>query len=464
MRIISKLGFTIALTLLLSTTIIGAEIKFTAPDYAGNVFSFYVIPNFLTEQQEVVGGAEVAADGSFVCKIDISQQLTVYTEFDVYKGWIVLSPGEKVEIILPPKEPKLSSNPFFRHKVNHFGIKNPSPDNINVLIVNFNRQFQLKLSQNIQEILHRRSIATAEKVVAELQNQFPVTSQKYFEEYKKYKYASIKYNAQIQNPAPLIAEYFNGQPILYTLPEYSEMFDKLFITYLQYATQQVNGQKISVLLNSGAYEQLIDWITIDMLFERPLAEAIILKGIKPLFYSKRFNTVGLFNILHKITETSKIDVHQTAANRVFNELARTQYGTIAPDLDLVDINGNYLSWEDFEGKYVYLCFTRTDNEKFLPHKQLMKEFQIKYKKDLAIVIVIEDDNIEQNAALLRSDGFEWTVLRGTTRREIYEAYNVRILPTYFLVDPKGRMAGSQAPWPDENFEMQFANVLKATQN
>jgi hypothetical protein len=94
----------------------------------------------------------------------------------------------------------------------------------------------------------------------------------------------------------------------------------------------------------------------------------------------------------------------------------------------------------------------------------MKGFQLSYQKNLALVVVIEDEDFEKNAELLKADGFEWTILRGTTRREIYESFNVRILPTYFLIDPQGRMAGSQAPWPDENFEMQFANILKATQN
>ena len=316
----------------------------------------------------------------------------------------------------------------------------------------------------MQQIFYRRSIETAETVVAELQAMFPVTKNEYFENFKLFKYASVKYTAQIQDPSLVIDEYFNKKPILYKQPEYSELFDKLFPKYLQYETQQVNGQKISVMLNSGAYEQLIDWMTLDKLFDKPMAEAIILKGVKPLFYSKRFNTVGLFNILQKITETSKTPIHQSTANKIFNELARTMYGAIAPELELIDIKGNLVSWDNFKGKYVYLCFTRTDNEKFVPHKELMKQFQLKYAKDLAIVVVIEDDEIEKNADLLYTSEFEWTVLRGMTRREIYESFNVRILPTYFLIDPQGRMAGSQAPWPDENFEMQFANILKATNN
>jgi peroxiredoxin len=460
----TKSGRLTILFLIVGTLAMGAEIKFSAPEYAGSTFSFYTIPNFLTDKQAIVGEGTVGDDGSFVCEIELSQEMPVYSEFGVYKGWLVMQPDEALEIVLPPKAEKRSSNPYFRPKLVHLGIKNNNDNNINLLIENFTRQYNAQMSKNMQQIFYRRSLETAEQVVADLQSQFPDSGNEYFENFKKYKYATTKYTALIQDPTPVMEEYFIEQPILYTQPEYSELFDKLFTKYLQYATQQVNGQKISVMLNSGAYQQLIDWLTIDMMFDQTLSEAIILKGIKPLFYSKRFNTVGLFNILQKITETSAIEVHQTSADQIFNELARTMYGAIAPELDLVDINGNYVGWDSFEGKYVYLCFTRTDNEKFVAHKELIKQFQQKYTDDLAIVVVLEDDNIEQNAELLSSDDFEWTVLRGMTRREIYESFNVRILPTYFLIDPQGRMAGSQAPWPDENFEMQFDNILKATRD
>lgn len=461
MRMIKKSGV-ILMLLFISTLLQATEIKFSAPDYAGNSFNFYVVDNFITEKQTIVGEGTADEQGNFSCEIDIPESMTVYCEFDVYKVWMVATPGESHEVILPPKREKRSSNPYFRPQVFHLGIKGASPENTNVLINGFGRQYTQKMSKNMQEIMYRRNLDAAETVVAELQELFPVTDNEYFEQYKLYKYASAKYTALIQDPTPIMEEYFIDQPILYKQPEYAELFDKLFLKYLQYATQQVNGQKVSLMLNSGAYEQLIDWLTLDMGFNKQLAEAIIMKGVKPLFYSKRFNTNGLFAILQKIGETSENAVHKETANNIYNELARTNYGTIAPELDLVDIYGNFVGWEDFDGMYVYLCFTRTDNEKFAPHKELMKQFQIKYQDDLAIVIVLEDDKIEENAELLSNDDFDWTVLRGQTRREIYDAYSVRILPTYFLIDPQGKMAGSQAPWPDENFEMQFANILKAT--
>lgn len=461
MRMINKIGLA-ASFIFLYLSLSGAEIRFTNADYSGDPFSFYTVPNFLTETHEIIGDSIVDEEGNFTCKLDITEEIAVYTDFGVYKGWFILKPDDTLELALPPKQEKKSSNPYFRLKPIHLGLKNPTPYNTNFLISNFTRHYNVQMSQNIKEIMYRRSVEKAEEVVEKLKEQFPETDNEYFERFKKYKYASIKYTAQIQEPQPVIDEYFINQDILYAHPGYAELFEKIFGNYLKYATQQVNGQKISVMLNSGAHEQLINWLTLDMGFNQDLAEAIILKGIKPIFYSKRFNTAGLFNILQKISDDSENPIHKETASDIFNELARTMYGTIAPELALADINGEIVMWNNFAGKYVYLCFTRTDNEKFTPHKNLMKEFQQKFSDDLEIVVVLEDDKIVENADLLKSEDFEWTVLRGQTRREIYKDYNVRILPTYFLVDPKGRMAGSQAPWPDENFEMQFENILNAT--
>lgn len=463
MKRLNKFGFAILMCLIYISGF-SAELKFTAPDYAGSAFTFYTIPNFLTDKQEIIGEATVSQTGELTLQINVESTTPIYSEFGVYKGWFIADPGVSYNLILPPKAENTSSNPYFRPKLVHLGIKDASAETTNMLIDNFNRQYNMEMSQNMNQIFYRRSLETAETVIASLQTKFPETANQYYEQYKTYKYAMMKYMALIQDPTPVMEEYFFGKPILYYLPEYSELFDKLFAKYLQYATQQVDGQKISVMLNSGSYEQIMEWLTLDMLFDQPLAEAVVLKGVKPLFYSKRFNTVGLFNLLQKITETSTVEIHKTTSNKIFNELAKTMYGAIAPDLSLLDLNGNLVNWENFEGKYVYLCFTRSDNEKFALHKDLMKGFQLSYQKNLALVVVIEDEDFEKNAELLKADGFEWTILRGTTRREIYESFNVRILPTYFLIDPQGRMAGSQAPWPDENFEMQFANILKATQN
>ena len=459
----NKAWFLISLIAIVSSAW-GAEVSFNHADYAGNIFTFYSIPNFLTEKSEIVCEGNVDEKGNFRAELKVDQPIIVYSEFGVYKGWFIAEPGQSYELVLPPKAEKQSSNPYFRPRLVNLGIKNIKAEDTYMLVDNFNRVYNAEMSKNMDQIFYRRSLPTAEKVIEELQARFPATNNDYFEQHKRFKYANLKYMAQIQDPTPVMNEYFINQPILYHHPEYSALFDKLFTKYLQYATQQTNGQKTAIMLNSGSYDQLIEWLTQDLGFDEPLAESIIIIGIKPLFYSKKFNSAGIFSILQQIKDKSKQPVHKETASKIYSELTRTMYGASAPELSLLDINGNLVNWEDFKGKYVYVAFTRTDNEKFQYHKDLMKATYNKFKGDLALLVVIEDEDFEKRNNLLEANDFEWTICRGATRREIYQAFNVRIMPTYFLIDPDGRMAGSQAPWPDENFDLQFSVILNAAKN
>lgn len=440
------------------------KIVSTAPEYAGSSFVFYTVPNFLTARQEVVGEGTVSEDGKLEMEISIDQTIAVYSEFGVYKGWFIAEPNETYDVVFPPKEDKTSSNPYFKPKLKQLGCKNLPSTATTLLVDMFDRQYNAEMAKNMNQIFYRRSIETADTMIAGLKERFPETDNLYFEQHKAYRYAMAKYTAMINAPEPAIEEYMVNQPILYYHPEYSALFDKLFSKYLQYATQQVNGQKIAMLINSGAAEQLMEWLAEEIQGDINLAEAIVLAGIKPIFFSKKFNVNGLFSILQYIDETSKQPIHKETATKISSELARTMYGAKAPELSLLDIDGNMVELSDFEGQYIYLCFTRTDNSTFHLHKELLKKLDEQFSDDLSIVLILEDDKIEENRELLTPEDFYWTVLRGSTRKGIYESFNVKTMPSYFLVDPQGRMAGSLAPWPDEDFDLYFAKVLQSSKN
>ena len=439
-----------------------AKITIQAPEYAGSTFNFYTIPNFLTDRHEIVGEGTVSDNGAMSIDLNVSQTMAVYTDFGVYKGWFIAEPNGTFEIALPPKEEKTTTNPYFKPKLVQLDLKNMPDDATNTLVAMFDKRYNAEMSKNMNQIFYRRSVETAEAMIAGLKEVFLETKNEYFEQHKLYRYGYAKYMAMINNATPVMQEYMVGKPILYYHPEYSLLFDKLFSKHLQYATQAANGQKIAMLINSGASEQLMEWLTEDIHGDPNLAEAVMLMGMKPIFYSKKFNVNGLFSILQSISEKSKVPTHKETADKISAELARTMYGTKAPELSLLDIDGNMVELSNFEGRYIYLCFTRTDNSTFQIHKELLQKLNLAFPDDLDIVLVLENDNIDEVRDRLVPEDFTWTVLRGATRKAIYESFKVRTMPTYFLIDPEGRMAGSLAPWPDENFDLYFAKVLQST--
>jgi hypothetical protein len=45
-------------------------------------------------------------------------------------------------------------------------------------------------------------------------------------------------------------------------------------------------------------------------------------------------------------------------------------------------------------------------------------------------------------------------------KKIMEDYHVKALPSYFLIDPYGKIILSPCPGPDGNFESTFISILK----
>jgi hypothetical protein len=64
MGMLNKILTLIVLTLLFGTTLKGAEIRFTATEYAGSSFTFYTVPNFLTDKQEIIAEGVVDEKGN----------------------------------------------------------------------------------------------------------------------------------------------------------------------------------------------------------------------------------------------------------------------------------------------------------------------------------------------------------------------------------------------------------------
>jgi hypothetical protein len=94
----------------------GAELRFSNLEYAGSSFTFYSIPNFLTDKQEIVAQGVVSDKGEFKVEINVEYTIPIYSEFGIYKGWFVAEPGVSYDLILPPKTDNTSTNPYLGQK------------------------------------------------------------------------------------------------------------------------------------------------------------------------------------------------------------------------------------------------------------------------------------------------------------------------------------------------------------
>jgi len=115
-------------------------------------------------------------------------------------------------------------------------------------------------------------------------------------------------------------------------------------------------------------------------------------------------------------------------------------GDMAPDWKAKDSNGNLISLKDFRGKTVLLDFWAlwcTPCKKSMPNIQKLYD---KYKDSAFAVVGIHcfpQPGIGKPMDYIKR--MDYTYLQIPDGHEIAELYNVELLPTYFVIDPEGKI-------------------------
>ncbi|WP_040228269.1 thiol-disulfide oxidoreductase ResA [Bhargavaea cecembensis] len=114
-------------------------------------------------------------------------------------------------------------------------------------------------------------------------------------------------------------------------------------------------------------------------------------------------------------------------------------GDKAPDFTLTDLDGNPHKLSDYKGEGVFLNFWGTwcgPCKSEMPHmEELYKEFEEKGVHVLAVNIAESDFKVK---AFADTYGLSFPIVIDKTN-SVRDAYNIRPLPTTFLVGPDGKV-------------------------
>ncbi|NJK97648.1 MAG: TlpA family protein disulfide reductase [Bacteroidales bacterium] len=179
------------------------------------------------------------------------------------------------------------------------------------------------------------------------------------------------------------------------------------------------------------------------------------------FYGMDFSRASLLVILDSMINTTNIAIHREIGLQIRDKVTRLLTGYIPPSFNLYDQQGKLRSPDDFKGKYTYLMFCTTQNYACITEFEQIKKLYQKHSDKLNIITILADDNFNESQKFIKGKQLPWIFLHYGNMPEILKEYDIRALPTYFLIDPEGKMAISPAPSPSENFEISFFNELRS---
>ncbi len=443
------------------------EISGNAPAYKGGKIEFFLSPNPIIHIDEPVGECFVDSEGDFFCELNIEKTCRVYVPLGIYRGYFYVIPGNRYDLSLPPPKKKTIEqelNPYFSEIIIHLGITNEDKTGLNYLVQKFDDLFYPLLNDAaINAYIHKAS--DYNRLIDTLNSLDDSPAVPFYYDYKKYNIELLKIISSGFSKEHTKLFSSAGLSLDYNNPPCVVLINQVFNNYFSNLARTKEGKSIYTFINRDKnYFSLLKLVKNDLSASNDsLPELVILKGIFEGFYQTKFSNKGLFEILDSLQVSTKIVAHRIFAKQIREDVTRLMKGFPAPDFALENTADSITELNALKGKYVYLGFCSARSYPCMRQFRLLNELLKKFYENLAIVIVMVDNDISVVKKFAQDYGFEGIVLIAGTRNDILKQYKIKSYPTYYLVDPDGNFLLSSVPTPEENFESVFQNILLSRQ-
>ncbi len=436
--------------------------------YSGKEVIFNKYAEQITNSEFELARCVIAKDGSFSLSFQVEDVTFIFSYIGVYRLCLFVEPNKTYNIILPPKEEKEPDdfvNPYFSPIIVYLGTKQYDENELNIQIRMFSDAYQPYYSKHVEEKNVKNDFAALDNDIAQMEKPFASSNNQFFNNYRKYRYGLLRQLALQQKSKSLSDEYFKDKPVLYDNPAYMELFNQVYNKYFYRLSQTDQGKELANNIGAKDLSGLQKTLSSGgVLGKGELRDLVLLKGIYDEFYDDHYSRSAMLAILDNFISSTKIPQLKDIAKSIRSKTTKLLAGFEPPAFNLYDQDSNLLSLDNFKGKYVYLnfcsCFSYTCLNEFV----MLDNLYQKYKDRLEIVTIIIDDDENVLKSFLSRSKYNWKFLYFGHQSGIIKDYDVRAFPTYYLIDPQGKLAMSPAPSPEEDFEARFFQLMRSRGN
>lgn len=436
-------------------------IKGTAPTYSGQEITAYSYKDLITYAPIQIGSCQVDDSSHFSIKLpNIKTSQYIYLNINNEKGAMYISPGNTYHVIFPAPDTTQYENPYTMHLVELTFLINDS-DNINNLVIDFNNQFEGFYDHCYIYYLRKQAQPHLDSFYVAMQRRYANVTNPYFKGYLQYTIAEMSINI-MEGTKKLGDEYLKNKPVLYHNYEYMKFFNDYFNDYVEQYALSKDGADIDGYVAKDDYQGVKEVLKINPLLASndSLCELVLIKGLGEMYYGGHYAKSNIKSLLHSIAMQSKIEEDKIIANDMLNSFSNVTRGAESPDFALKDVDGIVHSILDFRGRYLYLSFFKSNSEACKSELMVISSLYKKYGKKMYFVCIAEDPNISNLKDFLeKNKSYNWTFLYDDGGK-LLQTYNVKALPEFFLIDPRGRFYLSPADSPSHGIELTFDKLLE----
>jgi len=443
------------------------KITGNAKTYAGDSLYWKTYSDQITFTEKQLAACKVANNGDFEFNLAIEKPSISFIHLNVFKGILYLEPGKSYRIFLPQKVKKLPEdelNPFFEETEFFIRCKNIDSTDLNYYIKKFDRLYDTSIAKSFKQFKGKIAKSVVDSMIQLMENEFSMCKNEYFNNYRTYSYASYRLIAYERNKKRFMNEYFANKEILFNNPAYMDLFNNVFSNHLSVLYREPKGKAIPFnLIRQKSLSKLKSTLdSFPHLTNDSLQEIVILKSLFDNFYKEDFPQKPMLFMIDSIEISSRTKEIRTIAKNIKNKLTKLFPGYDAPNFNLVDKNNKAFSLESFKGEFVYLNFCNPNSYACQKDFRTLQKLNLQQYEKFKIVTICICNSLDEMKRLVKSNKYNWTFLYYEKNSQLLKDYNVRVYPSYYLINPEGKLVMAPAFPPEEaSFEARYFDMLKA---
>ena len=436
-----------------------APVRFygSAPDYKGMAIEINKYADFITHELLPVCVLEIDSLGNFDITADIETVTYAFADLGAMRAYIYIEPEKDYELVLPPFTPRADVdrlNPYFQPELIEMGIASTT-SRLNEALRNFYVYADSIYNASAIRIVKQRNRKLADKIIADYDSvaHLQQCNDDFFNDFVRYQQAKIFTLARLKSPKKVAEKYFLHDSVAFNQEAYWQTLDLVYSNFLSMALKGKASAMVREVLAkpSPHFSELSAAVASDSSFldATQLREMLVVKGIYDAYYSGTLSPTATDTLLYSTVAEAVTETARIAANNILVRLNRMRVGTLAPDFTLYDFEGVERKLSDFKGLFVYLSFQHSKNfasQKDFPALQVINK---KYERLMYVVNIFTDENVDEAKALVARGKYNWLPLSFINDQAVVLRYGITHEPSYFLIDPEGRLSLSPAPSPIE---------------
>lgn len=442
---------------LAQVTITGSAIS-----YEYKEISAWSTNDYISNTQKKLTYSVIDSAGNFLLELSTKEIQYITLKVDKHVASMYIEPDGKYEVVFYPPDSTTYQNPNIEHDVK-LSIKLKSKTEINALTMDYDKRFDDFLSFYYPSFVSRNTKPVIDSFKLAIHEYYSAVKNPYLDTYVDYSIASLEEKTK-ESEKKLFATYLDGKPIRYNNPEYMHFFNTFFKQKLHtFSLTKAGAPVIFEINNRGSAKGAMAVLERDPFLKNDtLRELVLLKGLYESYYDGNFKKSNIVPLLQQLAEESKLPAHQQIAYNILHSFSRLKAGAVAPDFVLPDKTGLTSSLDEIRTKkYVYLQFFNTTCTECLQQMKVLPSLKKIYGDRISFVSISTDKtSADLKNFCAKNPQYDWLFLYDNTNGQLQGQYEIKALPSYFLINPEGRFVQAPAEGPNQEIDRAFYDIVK----